>query len=271
MQTLDNKILDIHPQSLLVDNSKTRVMTFDNKFDLLSFLKKQTPIKNSVEYTKTFMENLKEYKQDTELVDKIKKEVLNNLIKRGIVTGAVYEGYKYSINGDIIDYAALASGDPVCMMEPIKKYDKWFYELYINMSVPGSVDGDNIIKGAIRLIETIKALESRDIEIKINIIDYSSGVYNNEPISDLLVIIPLISHLEHKDYNNIMPFITDAFLRGPLFTIARNSIDNTENVDSGMGSALCLTNAVNLWKLKEDDEIDLAIRILDDLGIPHEV
>ena len=270
MWAADNKITDIHPKELL--NSKNcRVMTFDNKYDVLEFLKKNKPISNSVSYTEEFNTNLKEYKPNDELVEQIRTEVLNNLIKRGIITGTVYEGFKYCMDGEIIDYAALATGNPNCMMTPIKKYDKWFYELYINMSIPGSVDESSIESGAIRLIETIKALEQRNIEIKVNVIDYSGNLYNNEELKDLLVVIPLISHMEHKDYKNLMPFILGSFLRGPLFTIARNSIENKENVDSGMGQAVTLGNTVNLWKLHEDSEIDLATRILNDLGMPHGV
>ena len=270
MQTLDDKIIDIHPTSLLFKDN-TRVMSFDNKFDVLEFLKKNKATSGSVEHTENFYNNLKDYSPDNTKVEQIKKEVLNNLIKRGIITGTIYEGYKYHIEGEIVDYAQLATGNPMCMMTPIKKYDKWFYELYINMSIPGSVSECDIEDGAIRLIETIKALEERKIEIKINVVDYSGNLYNDEILKDLLVIIPLINHLEHKDYKNIMPFILGSFLRGPLFTIARNSIKNKDNVDNDMGKAIKLKNAVNLWELRKDDEIDLATRILNDLGIQHEV
>ena len=266
MWQADRKVRDIHPKDLL-NSKKCRVMEFDNKFDVLEFLKKNKAVDSSISYTEEFFENIKSYTPDETKVEQIRKNVLNNLIKRGIITGTIYEGYKYCIDGEIIDYAALASGNPNCMMSPIKKYDKWFYELYINMSIPGSVSENVIEEGAIRLIETIKALEQRDIEIKINIVDYSGHLYNNEDLKDLLVIIPLINHLDHKDYTNLMPFILGSFLRGPLFTIARNSIKNKENVDSGMGQAITLKNTVNLWKLKEDSEIDLANRIINDLGI----
>ena len=270
MTILDNKILDIHPKDLLLKNN-TRVMSFDNKYDVLEFLKKNDPVKNSEEHTEIFYGNISSYIPDTDKVEKIKAEVLNNLIKRGIITGTIYEGYKYQIEGEIVDYAQLATGNPMCMMTPIKKYDKWFYELYINMSVPGSVDESCIEQGAIRLIETIKALEQRNIEIKINVVDYSGNLYNDEELEHLLVIIPLINHTEHKDYKNLMPFILGSFLRGPLFTIARNSIDNKNNVDSGMGLAMKLNNTVNLWDLDTNSEIELAERIMNDLGINHEV
>ena len=253
----------LHPKTLLIRPS-TVVMDFDNKYDLLNFIKNHNAIEKSIEHTATFYKDLKNPDIDQTQVNMIKNQVMNNLIKRGIITGAVYEGYKYAVDGEIIDHAALASGNPECMKTPIKKYDKWFYELYINMSIPGSVEEEDIKEGAIRLIETIKALEECHIEIKVNVIDYSEYLYNDEEVKDLLVIIPLISHLEHKDYKNLLPFITGSFLRGPLFTIARNSIDNKDNVDSGMGRAKRLEKAVNLWNL---DEVELAERILGDLDL----
>jgi len=263
MKIRENVINKIHPAAFKASD-RLNIMEFDNKFDVLEFLKRNKPIKDSVEYTNTFNDNLKNYEPDSAQVEKIRNEVLNNLVKRGIITGTIYEGFKYHVDGEILDHAALAAGDPNCMKTPIKKYDKYFYELYINMSVPGSVDGDKMTEGAIRLIETIKALEERDVEIKINVIDYSKDLYYNEDLKDLLVIIPLMSHLEHKDYRSLMPYIHDSFLRGPLFTIARNSIEIENNVSSGMGQALRLDNAVNLWNL---NEVALAEKILGDLDL----
>lgn len=265
MLSLNNKLRQIHPQDFLGKSCK--VIEFDNKFDLLEFLKKNPAEAESIGYTKKFYDDLKSYTPNETDVTRIKKEVLNNLLKRGIITGSVYEGFKYSYEGEIIDYAKLASGDPMCHMQPIKVYDKWFYELYVNMSIPATVDEDVITLGAIRLIETIKALESIDIEIKINVIDYSKNLYYDEDVDDLLVIIPLISHLEHKNYKNIMPYITANFLRGPSFTISRNSVENKDNITPSLGQAYVLPNAVNLWELKEDSEIELATRIMKELGI----
>jgi len=263
MTKRENIIQDIHPKDLL-HSTKCNVINFDNKFDLLEFLKKNEPSEDSIAHTDTFYENLKSYEPNTELVEKIRNEVLNNLIKRGIITGTIYEGYKYAVEGEIIDYAQLATGNPNCMLSPVKKYDKWFYELYINMSIPGNIDESSIEQGAIRLIETINALEERNIEIKVNIVDYSGNLYYDEDVTDLLVIIPLISHLEHKSYDKLMPFILGSFLRGPLFTIARNSIKNKDSVSSGMGEAIKLKNTVNLWEI---DESDLARGILVELGL----
>jgi len=261
-----NRILtDIHPRDLMYDED-CLVMEFDNKYDLLEFVKKHTAIKKSIKHTEIFLANIKNYIVNEDKVEEIRNNVMNNLIKRGIITGIIYEGYKYALNGEIIDYAQLATGNPNCMMTPVKKYDKWFYELYINMSIPGHVSENNIEEGAIRLIETIRALEELNIEIKVNIVDYSRDLYfkNDDAYNDLLIVIPLLSHTEFKDYTKLMPFILGSFLRGPLFTIARNSIEDEAAINSDMGNAVKLKNTVNLWEL---DEVELARGILVDLGL----
>ncbi len=247
-------IQDIHPKTLLYKNN-TVVQEFNNREDLLEYLKANP---NSSQDTTKFFENTKEYKLDKEATDLVVNTVRNNLIKRGIVTGTIYEGYKYDVEGDTIDYAELATGNPACMMKPIKKYDKYFYELYINMSIPYFVDESNIVDGAIRLAETIKALEELHIEIKVNVVLYSQGMFSNR--DNYLFVMPLLSHLEYKDHQAILPYIDGEFLREALFTVMKNNGNTTE----GLGNATKLDNTVNLWEL---DEVELAEKIIDELGI----
>ena len=251
-------LTDIHPRSLL-DSSNTFVHEFDNKYDFVQFLDAH-PMDKYAEDVRTFKKEIKELEMDPSMIEKVSNTVRNNLIKRGIITGTVYEGYKYDVDGDIIDYAELATGNPRCMMKPLKKYDKYFYELYINMSIPWSVDASDIEEGAIRLIETIKALEELNIEIKLNVVLFSRGMYTNG--TNYLFIMHLANHLEFKDYRLILPYINGNFLRGPLFnTMYKQGMGS---VDDGLGQATKLKNSVNLWEL---DEVALAERVLLDLDM----
>ena len=248
-------IQDIHPKSLLY-KSNTIVQEFDNKEELMEFLKKNEIEKYDLSQ---FRENIKHYHVDKETTELITNNVRNNLIKRGIVTGTIYEGYKYDVEGDIIDYAELATGNPQCMMKPIKKYDKYFYELYVNMSIPYTVDESTIIEGAIRLSETIKALEELNVEIKVNIVLYSQRMFLNN--DNYLFIMPLVSHLEYKDHQALLPYMDGEFLRKVIFT----TMHSHKGVNtSSLGNAVKLKNSVNLWEL---DEIELAERIINELGI----
>ena len=247
-------VRDIHPKSLLY-RSNTVVEEFDNREDLIEYLKANP----STQYdTSKFFKNIKNYELDEKSTSLVINNVRNNLIKRGIVTGTIYEGYKYDIEGDIIDYAELATGNPACMMKPVKKYDKYFYELYINMSIPYHIKEEEIIEGAIRLAETIKALEELHIEIKVNIVLYSQGMFNNN--DNYLFIMPLLSHLEYKDHKLLLPYIDGEFLRKVLFTV----MTNNGNTSSDLGNATKLDNTVNLWDL---DEVALAEKIIGELGI----
>ena len=256
MKKLWNVIDDIHPKDLLY-SEKTLVESYDNKYDLIQRL--------NIEHEKygsgirKFLKEIKELKMDEAHVEKVKNTVRNSLIKRGIVTGTIYEGYKYDIDGEIVDHAELASGNPRCFMKPIKKYDKYFYELYINMSIPWSVSKNDIEDGAIKLVETIKLLEERNIEIKINVVLFTSGMFVDG--DDWLFILPLCSHLEFKDYRSIFPYISENFLRNVLFSIMYNQ---EKNVDDSLGIATKLDNTVNLWEL---DEVELCERVLNDLDL----
>lgn len=247
-------INDIHPKDLL-HSKDTVVETYDNKFD---FIKELVEEGEHAEDVKEFNKQIKNGVDIKEAeIDLIRNTVRNNLIKRGIITGTVYEGWKYDVDGIIVDYAELAAGNSECMMKPVKKYDKYFYELYINMSIPWSVSSSSIKEGAIKLIETIKLLEERNIEIKINVVLYSQGMFRNG--DNWLTIIPICNHLEYKDYNLIYPFINGEFLRGPLFQIMKRH-DSTE----GLGRATKLDNTVNLWEL---NETELAERVIHDLDM----
>ena len=254
MTTKRDVVNDHHPKSLLYRKGTT-VQEFDNKHDFINQLKVDGTYR---ELVKKFLDQVNGGvpNKDAETT-LIRNTIRNNLIKRGIISGTVYEGWKYDVEGIIVDYAELASGNPECMLKPVKKYDKYFYELYINMSIPWSVGEDEIMDGAIRLIETIKLLEERHIEMKLNVVLFSNGMFRNG--DNFLTVIPLCNHLEFKDYNLILPFVTGEFLRGPLFQIMHSH----DNVDGSLGQATKLENSVNLWELKEMDLVDRVLLDLD--------
>ena len=262
MQVTKDLIHDIHPSNLLYQ-PKTEVQAFDNVHEFQLFLQK-APQKEYNSKNKLFLKEVAHGTKVSEAkVKLIRNEVRNNLIKRGIITGAIYEGYKYDVEGEIVDHAKLAAGLPDCMLKPIKKYDKWFYELYINMSIPYYVDENRITDGAIRLIETIKALEERNIQIKVNVVLYSQGMFRGHPdYKNYLFILPVCSHEVYKDYKSLLPYCSGNFLRGPMFTVMH---DRNDKVDNGLGLATKLDNTVNLWELKDAGE--LAERVLKDLDM----
>lgn len=247
---------DIHPKSMKF-TEKMIIQTFNNKHEYIASLKVEGEHGDSVKEFKKLISHGVDI--DEQHVDKIKTQVRNSLIKRGLITGTVYEGFKYDVEGIIVDYAELASGNPECMLKPVKKYDKWFYELYINMSIPWNVDTQDIKDGAIRAIETIRALEELNIEMKINIVISSDRMYRDG--DSYLMIIPICNHLEFKDYNLLYPFMTGEFLRGPMFQTMKSG----KAVNGSLGYAFKMDNTLNLWELKEDSVVALADRIVNDV------
>ena len=250
-------LMDIYPKDFKFTPNMV-IQEFDNKHDYIHSLNLEGPLKDKINIFVKQLQNGVDVDQET--IKKIRNEVRNNLIKRGIITGTVYEGFKYDVEGIIVDYAELASGNPECMMKPVKVYDKWFYELYVNMSIPYFVTEDKISEGAIRLIETVKALEEINIEIKINVVMTSEGLYNNG--KSFLMIIPICNHLEFKDYNLLFPFICGNFLRGPIFDTLHRA-KNDYNAKS-IGGAYKLDNSLNIWEL---EETALAERVINDLDM----
>ena len=246
---------DIYPKTMQFSKDIV-IHEFDNRHEFTHKLSTEGTYGSKVE---EFLDQIKNGPDvDTEMIEEIRNTVRNNLIKRGIITGTVYEGFKYDVDGLILDYAELAAGNPECMMRPIKKYDKWFYELYVNMSIPWSVSNEDIKEGAIRLIETIKALEELNIEIKVNVILASRGMYEDN--RDYLLIIPICNHLEYKDYTLLYPYMNGNFLRGPMF----QTMHSGDPVKGNLGRATKLDNSVNLWGL---DEETLAARVINDLDM----
>ena len=246
---------DLHPKSLKFTD-KLLIHEYNNRQEFNFHLKEEGEYKNSVIDFRNKLKN--GCAVPAKKIEKIRNTVRNNLIKRGIISGTVYEGFKYDVDGIIVDYAELASGNPECMLKPLKKYDKYFYELYINMSIPWKVSEDEIDEGAIRLIETIKCLEELNIEIKINLVMASRGMYTDG--DSYLCIIPICSHLEFKDYNLLYPYCTGEFLRGPMF----QQMKSTKPTVSDLGYAIKLDNSVNIWEV---DEVALSERVLNDLDM----
>ena len=252
---ITNILRDLYPKSMKFNN-KVQIQEFDNRFQFLYTMSTKGDYGDKVS---SFLEKVKNGSTvDTSKVEEIRNTVRNNLIKRGIISGSVYEGFKYDVEGLIIDYAELASGNPECMLKPLKKYDKYFYELYINMSIPWNVSEHKIDDGAIRLIETIKALEELNIEMKINVVMASQGMYQDG--NSYLFILPICSHLDFKDYDLLYPYMNGEFLRGPLF----QTMHSGKPVNGSLGSAVKIENTVNLWEI---DETALAQRVLNDLDM----
>jgi len=194
----------------------------------------------------------------------IKDKVREALIAKRLITREIYKGYEYSTEGDTIDVARFASGNPECCIKPKSKGKVHFYELYINISVKGSMD-DSVLKSKIaRLLATIELLESRKIFIKVNIVDTSMHVNVGEGKKHLLLILPLFSHREIKTIKTMSSVINERLLRKFSFAISEDLYG--ENLASGYGQPQDLPKVINLSQ--DLDEVAIATDILDQLITP---
>ena len=145
---------NIHPKSFVTP--KTLIVEFDNKQNFIHWVM-QLNLDNTRtdKYVEKFLDDM-HTTPSFEGVEDIKNAVRNNLIKRKLIPENIYAGFRYEVDGLILDPTEVALGNPECYLAPVIVGTKYFYELYVNMSVPGNVTNVEIQNSAIKLIETIK-------------------------------------------------------------------------------------------------------------------
>ena len=115
----------------------------------VSKLKQKEDNKCNVTYEKAVHELINGYsKFDQKEYETVRNLVRSNLLKRGLLTEEVYESFRYSTDGTVIDIdmGKFANGEPDCLITPSTQYVDFFYELYVNISYPASVEESTIIQ-----------------------------------------------------------------------------------------------------------------------------
>lgn len=215
-----------------------------------------------------FLESLTSASVDTTIDKDVRKAVLNSAVKMGINAGSVlYDTYKYSLSGTVIDPARLAQGNPECYLVPENSKMTIFYELFVNISIPGHVDDDTINRQAEKLVSALSMLEEVSnyrIQYKVTLIDISAN-WLNDSHNDMMVSIPVYSHNDNKDKRLLKTFFSASCLRGTLFmhqdAVAKELNDETAY---GRGQAVNLNAEDNVISLWEFDERDLFSRVVND-------
>ena len=159
------------------------------------------------------------------------------------------------------DIGKIIEGNPECILTPAYSYTNYFYELYINISYSGSVSDSHIRKNAIKLLATIEELERQHIYIKVTLID-ASGQVNNE--NDLLTLVPLFSHRDHKSIETMSAVVNERLLRKFMFAMSEDVYG--DDLSDGYGKPIYFTDAINLGDSL--DEIELFSTIYDSVIEP---
>ncbi|MCP4489799.1 MAG: hypothetical protein GY820_21150 [Gammaproteobacteria bacterium] len=152
----------------------------------------------------------------------IRNLVRKNLHKRGLITGEVYESYRYDTHGTQvgIDVAKYAAGEPDCVITPTRQYIDFFYELYISISYPYTVTNEQVRRSAARLLATVEELERKHIFIKIVLVCPIRACTNSG--GHFFSSIPLFSHKEPKSVEMMTAVVNDRLLRKFYFAVLEN-------------------------------------------------
>lgn len=188
----------------------------------------------------------------------VKNTVKQNLLKRGLISENVYESYKYSVDGEIVDVSRVINGDPECFLTPNTTYKNYFYELYINFSINGGTSNETIAHNLCKILATVELLEKEHIYCKITAVDYSAYVSYEDEGRDLLLIVPIFSHKDFKDIKIMSSILNERFLRCFSFAISEHIYG--DRLSSGYGKAKTMPNSIRPINI---DEIELASSIID--------
>jgi len=264
-----NKLADYHPKSWNknMELDDTCIMEFRNKYHFISAME-LIKAKDDSRCEISYEDALKELKQGKGTIpqakyETIKHKIKESLLKRNLISENIYEGFEYSVEGDIIDIAKYVEGNPECMIVPKSVGKNYFYELYINVSVNWAMSNKEMQHRIAQVLATIELLEQEHIYIKLNVVDTSVNVNCNEEFSHILAIIPIFSHREPKDIHILSAIVNDRFLRKFMFTLSEDLCG--DGLNSGYGRARPLDNVINI----SDDfnAVQTVEKILDELVI----
>ena len=264
---LKTHIKDIHPVQewkSILKSAHLDVVEFRNLQHFKNEMKKITQREDD-NCGVTYAEALTDLLKGTPLMSQgdyeiIKHKVMNNLQKRALISDTIYDSYKYDVQGDIVDVAKVIEGDPACCLVPANPQQQYFYELYINISYPGSITDSQVREGMAKILATVELLESQHIYTKITLVDCSGKVAEGK---DLLCILPLFSHRDVKSIATMSSVLNERLLRKFMFALSEDIYG--DDLHSSYGVALALPKSIRPFGVNEED---LASEILNTVIIP---
>lgn len=261
-------LLDVYPSVWkgTLPPDKTTVFQYRNLLHFKHHVRTLTQKEDS-KCGVTYAEALRDLLSDTPLMSEgdyqiIKNRVRQNLLKRGLISEAVYESYHYSVEGEMWDVAKVIAEDPECFLVPTEKYTSFFYELYISVSYPYHVADSTIRENMAKILATVELLEREHIYCKITLVmpntdTSTSGKPHN------LILIPVFSHRDPKTIGTMSAILNERLLRKFIFAVYEDHYGSS--LASGYGNATTLPHAIVPVDL---DECDLASSILDRVITP---
>lgn len=266
---LTRPIRDIHPTSwsTKLDLTTLDYAEFRNLHHFKHYVSKLTQRKDDhcgVTYSQAVKELLADKSQlEPGEYESIRNLVRSNLMKRGLISESVYESFKYDVDGIAVDVAKIIAGDPECFLKPAYSYKNYFYELYVNISYPGSISDSHVREQMCKLLATIEELERQHIYIKVTLVDVSRRVSTDG--RSLLTVLPLFSHKDPKSVETMSAVLNERLLRKFMFAMSEDLYD--DRLVYSYGEAIELPDTIRPVSL---DEVDLFTSIYDQVITPGE-
>lgn len=194
----------------------------------------------------------------------IKNRVKNNLHKRGLIADTLYESYKYDVEGEFMDVAKLAEGDPACFLVPNESYTNHFYELYISVSYHCGISDSTVVENMAKILATVQLLEREHYYCKITLIFPAVNSGNsNVPKRNYFSLVPLFSHKDIKTIQTMSSVLNERLLRKFYFAVLEDVFK--DNISGGYGQPIALKGAIIPVDL---DECDLHAKIMEQIITP---
>jgi len=243
------KLPDIYPKEW-VPKLKMDTLDFIEFRNLTHFktyvgkLTQKQNMKCDVSYAEAFSDLMNGTSQFTdETYMTIRNLVRSNLQKRGLITQEVYENYRYTVDGIIVDYdmGKYAAGEPDCVITPSVQYVDFFYELYVNISYRSGITNQTISANMNKMLATLEELQRQHINIKVTLV-FPGERCNNE--NNFFSVIPLYSHREFKTASLMSSVLNDRLLRKFYFAILEDYYG--DSLTALYGTPMMLPKTMNL-------------------------
>jgi len=239
---------DIFPDSW-TSGSKQDFVSFRNLDHFIFTVSKLTQIRDDscdISY-KDALNMLVRRQSDFPVEDQesVRNLVRSNLHKRGLITGDVYEEYKYDVEGTTVgfDVGKYAAGEPDCVITPAKDYVDFFYELYISVSYPYNVENSEIRENVAKLLATIEELERNHIFIKVTLVLPIRAI-TVDGCSDFFSAIPLFSHKDYKSVQTMSSVVNERLLRKFYFAVLEDVYG--DELSDHYGTAKSIEGVMNI-------------------------
>jgi len=266
----DEPLADYHPQSWLtvLDNESTTMLSFRNTEHFKNTVSAITQL-DDIKCDISYADALQELRAGVSTISDnnyqtIKYKVKESLLKRKLISDTIYSGFEYSVSGELIDIARYLAGNPECAIVPKSAGKNYFYELYINSSIPWTVDDEDVQNKLAKILATVELLESKRIYIKINAVFTARNVNRGDGKPNLLITIPVHSYQDIKSISTLSSFINVRLLRKFGFAIFEDLYG--DDIADGYGTPVQLPNCINLQD--DFDAVSTVESILDELVVP---